>query len=872
MGKGKIPHIKGRDFLINLDQPARTDDNYVEFWLKHLGYCRSGVIVGGVYFSGWMYWHINFFKVMLDVKDEYGNKDREMGAPHLRDNEWYINWAIDLAKVKDKPLMFFGSRRIAKSVILTSRAAYTVFIKKNSHTLIIGADSEDLGNITKYFEEFYEKRPDCFSDIRKYGVWKDLTLSFNKKEVLKMDQVTKKKGVLNPITPHLLEITNENSTKYSSIAVKNLEHGKKLSKKELLAGTTPSEVIFDEALWEDEIIPTFTGTKKVKELFTGDKIIGDDGKETTILERVDVGEKPLYNVKLVDGRELKVCEDHLFGVYLYGEYKVLAVKELILKDNLKNYCIKNTVPINYPDRFFTPFLTELNNRTKDSQDSYTYISNITDTKEVEQSYCFRVDNESKLFLAGDHVVTHNCGKFGYNEQYSALKPALMTSDGELRSIILFAGTGGSVELSVDAENDFLDAETSGFLPVDVEEYKKEVKPEYFQYTQISEAKAGLFPPAQMSNAGGKKTRMPLSQYLKKDFSAEEIDDLDGITIHVTNWETAREKVETQIAIDENRSEKDGKKAKMYYPFQPEDCFLNTKQSDYPIAAAKLALKNLKAEKKFGEFVDLSQDSKGNIIVTPSDKDIVRKFPFPGGAHDAPVVIYEHPISDDPDKMKYGTNIAGFDGYKIATSKTTDSVGSCYIYKRKSGVSGYQNQIVASIASRPTRESVFYKQIYLLLKYYNAEILPERDVPFFKYMENIKQDWRIAKCDNIVNTVVKTTSNAATKYGLPATPPNKEYYLKKVQDYCWEPFVVGYEDDGTEITLEGVHRIPDPLLLEEIIKIGDTGNYDRIAAFGHALVWDHELTERNVFGGVKSEEKKVFNHKSLIDKMKAKDGR
>lgn len=709
--KGVIPKIKGRDFLIHQEQPERTDPNYVPFWQQHISYCRSGVMVGGVYFSGWLYWHINFFKVMLDVKDEWGNKDRAMGDPSLRDNEWYINWGIDLARDNNKPLMFFGSRRIAKSVILTSRMSYTVFIKKNSHTLIVGADSGDLGNITKYFEEFYEKRPDCFSDIRKFGVWKDLNLSFNKKEVLKMDPVTKKKGVINPMTQHLLDITSENTTIYSTVSVKNLEHGKKLSKKELLAGATPSEVIFDEV-----------------------------------------------------------------------------------------------------------------------------------------------------------------GKLAYNEQYRALKPALMTTEGELRSTILFAGTGGSVELSKDAEADFLNAETKGFLHVDVEEYKKEVKAKYFKYTQVSTAQTGLFPPAEMSNAGGRKIEMPLSEYLNRDFTAKEIKELEGLTIHVTDWEKARTRVLKQIEIDEASSDADGKKAKMYYPFQPEDCFLNTKSSNYPIEAAKLALKNIKESKNFGELVDLSQDSKGEIILTPSNKKLVDKFPYQGGAHDAPVAIYERPISEIPKNIKYGTYVGGFDGYKIATSNTTDSVGSFYIYKRKSGVTGSQNQIVASIAARPTQENIFYRQVLLLIKLYNAEVLPESDVPFWKYMDMQKSTYLLANCKNLAEGIVKGKSNANITYGLPATGPNKEYYLKKIQAYCWEPFVIGYEEDGTPINLEGVHRIPDPMLLEEIIHLNDTGNFDRVAAFGHALAWAAEMDAMKVVGGPEDNEKKSFNINNMLNKIKKQDGR
>ena len=711
MIKDNIPHIKFKEFLISVDHPERESTEYVAFWLKHIEYCRSGVFVGGVFISGWLYWHMNFFKAPLDIQNEYGDWERVILNLPLRDNEWYIDWAINGAKIESKPLLIFGSRRIAKSVILTSRAAYTVYIKKNSHTLIIGADSGDLGNITAYFEDFYKRRPDCFSDLRTYGTWKDLAINFNKKEVTKTDPITKKKGRVNPITSHLIEITGENTTQYSSISVQNLEHGKKLSKQELLAGKTPSEVILDEV-----------------------------------------------------------------------------------------------------------------------------------------------------------------GKYKYNEQYAALKPALMTTDGVYRTVPIFSGTGGSVELSKDAESDFLYTEKSGFFHADIDKYKLVVKPLHFQYTQESDLKTGLFPVAEMCNAGGKKISTPLSEYLNQEFNEEQLEALDGFNIMVTDWKNARERVIKEIAIDEAKSDKDGKKAKMYYPFQPETCFLNTKSSVFPASAARRAQKAIISTGDLGEFVDLHQDKSGKIVITPSKKVPVDTFPFPGGSFDAPVVLYERP-SQDPENIMYGSHVGGFDGYKIATSKTTDSVGSAYVFKRKVGVTGYENQIVASIASRPTQEHIFYKQVFLMMKLYNAELLPESDVPFYKYMESIGQTHILANCKNLAQGIVKGTSAANLTYGLPATAPNKEFYLKKVQAYCWEPIVVGYEDDedSTPITVEGVHRIPDPMLLEEIAQYGDTGNYDRIASFGHALCWDFEMSSNNIEGGI-IKERKSFNHNSFLEKIHNQDRR
>ena len=83
MQKREIPNISYKEFLINQVEPAREDGSYVDFWIKHINYCKSGVYVGGVYVSGWLYWHLNFFKLSIDKRDEFGNSVRVVTNPNL---------------------------------------------------------------------------------------------------------------------------------------------------------------------------------------------------------------------------------------------------------------------------------------------------------------------------------------------------------------------------------------------------------------------------------------------------------------------------------------------------------------------------------------------------------------------------------------------------------------------------------------------------------------------------------------------------------------------------------------------------------------------------------------------------------------------
>ena len=687
--KSNIPKIKFSDFLINQKEPKRNARNYKSFWLQHINYCKSGVEVGGVYISPWLYWHINFFKVKVDDYDEYGNAIRPIRNPSLRDNEWYIDWGLSESKRQGKPLMMFGSRRIAKSVIEASRVCYQAFIFQNSGSVVIGADSKDIANLIEYIDDFIANRPDCFSDLFKFGDWRtsaSVEIAFSKKETTKKNPITGIKGMVNPLTAELVDISNSDKVVFSRIAIRNLEHGKKVTKDQLLAGITPTEVIADEI-----------------------------------------------------------------------------------------------------------------------------------------------------------------GKFSYSSAMSALKPALVASDGTYRALPILAGTGGNVELSVDAERDFTNTDKSGYTTCDVEDYKKIVKPIYFQYTQESDRSVGLFPPGQMCNAGGEKISIPLSEYLNKDFTPEQLEALEGLNIYVTDWENAAENVKKEIEIEEFRGDGDGKKARMFYPSQPEDCFLSTNVNILPLQEGKKTLEYLKAANKYGELVELSTALDGNVVVHESKLDLVLDYPFKGGFHNAPIAIYERPIFKDPRQIKKGTYIAGFDGVKIDESKTTDSVNIMYIFKRQVGISGFQYQIVASYAARTTIDTHYYRQAMLLLKMYNAECLPEADAPFVKYLQTQKAHHLLANARG-TNLRINEKSNANTNYGLPATPKNKQHALKKVKDYCWAEHETGeYDENGTPIKVLGIEKIPDPMLLEEMMVFGNRKNYDRIMAFGHVLIWDEELALHDIKG-------------------------
>src|SRR5690606_38422569 len=87
----------------------------------------------------------------------------------------------------------------------------------------------------------------------------------------------------------------------------------------------PRKLIIDESLDKDELVYTEDGVKTIEFVEVGDKVYGDDGCLTTVLEKVNPGVVPTYKITLADGREVVSSENHIWRVwntYLKREVEV----------------------------------------------------------------------------------------------------------------------------------------------------------------------------------------------------------------------------------------------------------------------------------------------------------------------------------------------------------------------------------------------------------------------------------------------------------------------------------------------------------------------------------------------------------------------
>lgn len=415
------------------------------------------------------------------------------------------------------------------------------------------------------------------------------------------------------------------------------------------------------------------------------------------------------------------------------------------------------------------------------------------------------------------------GKFPFLAAYLQGRPAHMMH-GRMRGMMICSGTGGNVEKSQDAQKVMNNPAEYGFIVMNYDLLNKRcLKPTW----RISQS--GCFVPAQMSHAYDKETTT-LDKYL----GIEKATGLKKIDIQVSKFDDNTKKIKSRLDELVKKDRALYVQERMAFPLSIDDCFLNTNVNRFPVEDALKHKNRLLEEGRPGKTVDIYQIDGMKMGYNFSDKQLA-DYPFQGGNIDSPVVIYEDP-PEEGGVFDY-TYVSSLDPYK-SDKADTDSVGSFYVLKRYVKINDpFAYCIVASYASRPPSSDDFCRNCEILQEAYGAKCLMEnadRMYEFYLTRRN-KQLMLLEDGERLAGKIIRAGARQNNKLGLAPTVPNQRMLFNTVIQYCWEDVVVGYDDDGNEITQKGIYRIPDIELLDEIIAFGPGVNTDRIIAFGHALL-------------------------------------
>lgn len=848
------------------------DDDVKQFWENEAMKLLNGVTINGVFIHPWLYWHINFWKMMIDVGD-----DRIPGNSQLRDNEWMFAEFLKQAEEENKGIFMFGCRRFGKA-LLDSEILYLEDREKMIGNIVVGDKIYDdkgnlvevvgvypQGKVTTYRVVFEDGRNViCCGNhqwrVNHGGKWHVRSL----RSIAGLDYKSMSIPVGEALNYPTAKLPVPPSA-YASMLVAYL-------------GGYGGDMFFDKYICKKFLRSSIDQKKDFIENFIRSFRNVVTGEEELMLSHIDMdvinfvqrmfwasgwyakleGNKLILSrnrkeLKIrsisIYGKEHATCitvdnDSHLFLTTNYiVTHNTAIMSSLLARNATMTYNLTHNVIgaskedlanmgeyLEFGLDNLPPYLTI--NRTGNDWTKEVVLGtrNINNQRDVHAR--IRITNvddgktRGSLKTAGGTPYTSiydEVGKFPVLGAWLAGRPAHMMH-GRMRGVCLMAGTGGNVEKSQDAQKIMNSPDEYGFIIMNYDILNKRViKPTW----RI--CKSGCFVPAQMSHAYEKK-----GTTLDKYLGVENAPGLKKIKIKVSDFDKNTGIIKSRLDELVKKDRALYVQERMAFPLSIDDCFLNTNVNRFPVEDALKHKSRLLEEGRPGKTVDIYQIDGMKMGYNFSDKQLA-DYPFQGGNIDSPVVIYEDP-PEEGGVFDY-TYVSSLDPYK-SDKADTDSVGSFYVLKRYVKINDpFAYCIVASYASRPPSSDDFCRNCEILQEAYGAKCLMEnadRMYEFYLTRRN-KQLMLLEDGERLAGKIIRAGARQNNKLGLAPTVPNQRMLFNTVIQYCWEDVVVGYDDDGNEITQKGIYRIPDIELLDEIIAFGPGTNTDRIIAFGHALL-------------------------------------
>lgn len=402
-------------------------------------------------------------------------------------------------------------------------------------------------------------------------------------------------------------------------------------------------------------------------------------------------------------------------------------------------------------------------------------------------------------------------------------------------LVMLAGTGGDMEVGAEAAEIFYSPDAYNMLS--------------FEDTYEGRGRIGRFIPATLARMKYKEPKS-LPEYL-----GIQCPELQHVIILVSNEERALKEwwePEYKKAMKSGNS-KTVLKFKAYWPLKPSDSFLVLTKNDFNIDAAKAQQARLKATNTTGTPVELYHDGE-KIIHRFTDKLPITEFPVKTQSKDAPIVIWEFPVDDNP---PFGLYTAGVDPYRQGVAEYSDSLGAVYIFKRIHDIQSerYQNMIVASYVARPESKDKWNENARNLIKYYNAYTLCENDeYSFIDHMVKKNDAARyLAPQPEWLRDIVPNTKQRR-EYGISRSSERLRAHLDGLLKSYLDEVISQERDINGSIISEtlGVKRVLDPMLLEEIIKFNADDNFDRVIAAELAIALADHLNPQFMVSTINSD--------------------
>jgi hypothetical protein len=290
------------------------------------------------------------------------------------------------------------------------------------------------------------------------------------------------------------------------------------------------------------------------------------------------------------------------------------------------------------------------------------------------------------------------------------------------------------------------------------------------------------------------------------------------------------------------------------PIDIAEAFAYRQEAIFPQAVISTQIKRIEEKDYPYEFIKLERTDKG-IKATKTDKLPILEFPVNKKREDktGSIIIWEKPVPNPSFTMYY----ASIDPVSEGKTTTSDSLCSIFVYKNpveitretKDGLETFieGDKIVASWCGRFDDINKTHERLELIIEWYNAWTLVENNISLFiqHMIARKKQKYLVPKQQIVFLKDLGSNNNVFQEYGWKNTGTLfKNHLISYAIEWIREEIDQETDESGNITkTKFGVERIPDKMLLTEMMQYFPGLNVDRLVAFS-ALVAFAKLQQAN----------------------------
>ncbi len=256
-----------------------------------------------------------------------------------------------------------------------------------------------------------------------------------------------------------------------------------------------------------------------------------------------------------------------------------------------------------------------------------------------------------------------------------------------------------------------------------------------------------------------------------------------------------------------------------------------------------------------EHLDIYRATDGQPAVSITNKLPISEFPITKNTEDKTgcLVVWERPVKNP----EFGMYYASIDPVGEGKTTTSESLCSIYVYKTPVEVTKNdgekvetfieQDKLVAAWCGRFDDINKTHERLELIIEWYNAWTIVENNISqFINYMiYRKKQKYLVPRSQILFLKDIGANANVFQEYGWRNTGTLfKSHMVSYAIEFLKEELHQEVTEEGKVVkTTYGIERVPDIMLLKEMMAYREGVNVDRLVSFA-ALVAFAKVQQAN----------------------------